>query len=294
MAEDSVPKVFDIGDIGDQNCLPGGGEIDTKVHTLNPRLPLFSGETKDAAFDLWKYEVECLRAEGKREADVRLAIRRSLKGQASRALMTLDVGASVDDILLKFQSVFGPTEIAQNILGRFYSLQQDARLEDAILQAVQLGRVRREDVDAMLCEAFEGGLRRETKSVTSYLFTPRKEFSKLLVEVKRKERELVDKVGTVASVQASEVDALKTLVLELRSELRTLKNERSQQSFAHSTSMPQQHQTTRSFRDQAPRPQRSRTEPVCWRCNMPGHVRSGCRMPLNGNAFVGRGRPQSQ
>ena len=78
MVEDSVPKVSDMGDIGDQNCLPGGGEIDTRVHTILPRLPLFSGETKDAAFDLWKYEVECLRAEGKREADVRLAIQRSL------------------------------------------------------------------------------------------------------------------------------------------------------------------------------------------------------------------------
>ena len=172
--------------------------------------------------------------------------------------MTLGVEASVDDIFLKNQSVFGPTETAQDILSRFYSLQQDqtedagayaSRLEDAILQAVQLGRVRREDVDAMLCEAFEEGLCRETKSVTSYLFTPRKEFSKLLVGVKRKERELVDKVGTVASVQDSEVDALKALVLELRPELRTLKNERSQQSFAHSTSVPQQHQTTRSFRD---------------------------------------------
>ena len=147
----------------------------------------------------------------------------------------------MDDILLKFQSVFGLTETAQNILSRFYSLQQGqteeagafaARLEDAILQAVQLGRVRREDVDAMLCEAFEGGLRREMRSVTSYLFTSRKEFPKLLVEVKKKERELVDKGGTVASVQASEVDALKTLVLELRTELRTLKKERSQQSFA--------------------------------------------------------------
>ena len=112
MAEDFVPKVSDMGDIGDQNYLPGGGETDTRVHTTLPRLPLFSGETKDATFDLWKYEVECLRAEGKREADVRLAIRRSLKGQASRTLMTLGVGASVDDILLKFQSVFGLTETA--------------------------------------------------------------------------------------------------------------------------------------------------------------------------------------
>ena len=58
MEEDSVPKVSDMGDIGDQNCLPGGGDIDTRVHTILPRLPLFSGETKDAACDLWKYEVE--------------------------------------------------------------------------------------------------------------------------------------------------------------------------------------------------------------------------------------------
>ena len=91
MVEDPIPKVSDMGDIGDQNYLPGGGETDTRVHTILPRLPLFSGETKDAAFNLWKYEVECLRAEGKREADVRLAIRRSLKGQASRTLMTLGV-----------------------------------------------------------------------------------------------------------------------------------------------------------------------------------------------------------
>ena len=122
--------------------------------------------------------------------------------------MILGVGLSVDDILLKFQSVFGPTETAQNILSRFYSLQPSqteyagtfaTRLEGAILQAVQLGRVRREDVNAMLFEALEGGLRRETKAVTSYLFTPRKEFSKLLVEVKRRERELVDKSGLSAS-----------------------------------------------------------------------------------------------
>ena len=53
MAEDPVPKVSDMGDIGDQNYLPGGGETDTRVHTILPRLPLFSGETKNATFDLW-------------------------------------------------------------------------------------------------------------------------------------------------------------------------------------------------------------------------------------------------
>ena len=36
MAEDSVPKVSDMGDIGDQNYLPGGGETDTRGHTFLP------------------------------------------------------------------------------------------------------------------------------------------------------------------------------------------------------------------------------------------------------------------
>ena len=110
-------------------------------------------------------------AEGKREAEA--SLRRSLKGQACSTSMTLGVAESVDDIFLKFQSVFGPTEPAQTILSRFYSLQPGqtevagafaARLEDAILQAVQLGRVWREDVTAMLCEAFDGGLHIESRS----------------------------------------------------------------------------------------------------------------------------------
>ena len=68
-------------DIGDQNCLPGRGDIDTREHAFLPRLLLFSDETKNAAFNSWKYEVECLRAEGKSETDVRLAIQRSLLGK---------------------------------------------------------------------------------------------------------------------------------------------------------------------------------------------------------------------
>lgn len=282
-------------------------EIRGRLHTVLPRLPVFSGDPKDTNFDLWEYEVMCLRSEGVREADIRLAIRRSLKGQASRTLLTLGVGASVDDVLQKFKAVFGPTETAQNVLSMFYSLKQGvaedagsfaARLEDVILQAVQLGRVDRKDVDTMLREAFEGGLRRETKAVTSYLFASYSQFSELVVAVKRKERELTDKGGTVAAVQASEVDALKTLVLELRTELRTLRNQRDQRPTAPDHHVREDNQTARPqhrpARDQAAWQRRPRTEPVCWRCGMPGHVRSGCRMPLNGTAPVGRGRPQAQ
>ena len=98
-AEDSVPRFSDIGDIGDQNCLPGGGETETREHTILPMLPLLSGETKDATFELWKSRPSVQKERG---GDIRLAIRRSLKRQASRPLMILGVGASLDDIPLKF------------------------------------------------------------------------------------------------------------------------------------------------------------------------------------------------
>ena len=71
------------------------------VHAVLPRLPIFSGDAKDTTFDLWSFEIKCLQTEGRAEADIRLAIRRSLKGQASRTLMSLGTEASVENILSK-------------------------------------------------------------------------------------------------------------------------------------------------------------------------------------------------
>ena len=34
----------------------GGGAPETRLHTVFPRLPIFSGDTKDTALDLWRYE----------------------------------------------------------------------------------------------------------------------------------------------------------------------------------------------------------------------------------------------
>ena len=54
-----------------------------------PRLPPFSGDDKDCQFDLWHYEVQCLEQEKHPESDIKLAIRRSWRGQAQRTLMSL-------------------------------------------------------------------------------------------------------------------------------------------------------------------------------------------------------------
>ena len=62
-----------------------------------PRLSIFSGEKKDADYDVWKYEVLCLQKEGTYSADAILhAVRRSMKGEAVRVLMNCGSTASLD------------------------------------------------------------------------------------------------------------------------------------------------------------------------------------------------------
>lgn len=55
-----------------------------------PKIPFFSGDSKtDATYDVWRYEVECLYQESYRPDVIQQAIRRSLKGEASRVVMHL-------------------------------------------------------------------------------------------------------------------------------------------------------------------------------------------------------------
>ncbi|GFO41363.1 hypothetical protein PoB_006786800 [Plakobranchus ocellatus] len=81
-----------------------------------PRPLVLSGNEKDKAFELRKHELESLGQEHKRDGDIRLAVQHSQKGCASRILMSLRIGASVDDIPTKLQDVFGPMDIAHSIM----------------------------------------------------------------------------------------------------------------------------------------------------------------------------------
>ena len=213
------------------------------VHAVLPRLPIFSGDAKDTTFDLWSFEIKCLQTEGRAEADIRLAIRRSLKGQASRTLMSLGTEASVENILAKFSSVFGPTESISTVLSKFYSLRQKegedagsfaSRLEDCLYQAQQLGRVSPENSPKMLREAFEAGLRPQIRVAVGYLFSSTGlSFESLVKEVKRIERELdLTTPSAVRSLQSTQIEQLTAQVAHLKTELQSLKQHRPAQSPA--------------------------------------------------------------
>lgn len=278
-------------------------ELDSMVL---PRLPVFSGDEKDCPYDVWEFEVKCLLQEERSQHDIRLAIRRSLKGQAARTLMSLGTEASVKDILTKFEAVFGETLTAQTVLSQFYSLRQktgeDAgafalRLENTIQKAVALNRVTMSEKDALLKEAFEGGLLRTTRAATSYLFTTDISFDKLQVEVKRKEKEL----GLLppASAACAQEDPIKKISAQLnamQTEIQSLKRQVTQpRREERQDSHPQPKNNWENYQQRRGLLTRHRTL-TCWRCGQEGHVKSGCRQPsqpLNGSTSAGGGQPQT-
>ena len=301
------------GSVPDSNVAMGNGatgHVTTATDSSNssmavsavlPRLPVFSGQDKDTPFDVWRFEVQCLQSEGRSENDIKLAIRRSLKGQASRTLLSLGVEAAVSNIIKKFNAVYGSTETAHTILRTFYSLSQregeDAgsfavRLEDCIQQAVRLGRVNQTSVPFLLKEAFGGGLLHRTKMATAYLFAQFDQFDALQVEVKRVEKELgllnTASAMAIQSSQQNEIDKLTATVNELKTELTTLK--------AKQLSVNQQnHTNSQRHRPPPDNGVRTHNQRPCWRCGVVGHYRRECRVidqNLNGQRPVWGGNSQ--
>ena len=180
-----------------------------------PRLPIFSGDEKDATYGGWRYEVDCLKAEGLSEREVCSAIRRSLKGKAHSTLTNLAVDAPLSRILLKFDAKYGPSESDSTVLANFHSMRQrpreDAgsfaeRLEAVMRQAITLGVATEGQSEMMLRRAFRNGLLQQTRMGTAHLFlNTAMAFDLLVQQVKQEERHL-GLVGTAAEAHAVQTD----------------------------------------------------------------------------------------
>ncbi|GFS20472.1 modulator of apoptosis 1-like [Elysia marginata] len=264
--------------------------------SMFPRLPIFSGEDKDTDFDVWHFDLQCLIQEQRSEADIKLA---------ARSLISLGVEATVPQILSTFEALFSETVTAQTVLRQFYSIRQgtneDAgtfalRLQNCIQKAVTLKRVRPEETNELLKEAYEGGLQRATRAATAYLFTADRSFDKLQLEVKRKERELgLLQPVTVAAAQDSQLTKLAAQINQLQTEIREIqKTQRPRQERAVE-SLAGKGQSPRGVPGRQPR---ERGPIQCWRCGQRGHVHAGCRnqtqASLNPQPPAGRGRPQAR
>ncbi len=85
------------------------------------KLSFFSGEDKpkggETAFDLWKFDVECLMREGTHSDEtIKQCVRRSLRGDAARLLKHMGFEPTLDQILLKLDGLYGTVESGETIL----------------------------------------------------------------------------------------------------------------------------------------------------------------------------------
>ena len=121
--------------------------ISTKS-TVHQDILFFWRLMSDAMCDVWRHEKECLLNESYKPETISNAIRRSLKGVASRVVLHLGPGASFISILKKLDSIYGIVAEREDILAEFYSARQiedeecarwSCRLEDIISKAQQKG-----------------------------------------------------------------------------------------------------------------------------------------------------------
>lgn len=173
------------------------------VYQPPPRLSTFSGDPTakaDAAFDLWKYEVECLLLEGVHsEETVKQAIRKSLRGNAARVVMREGTDASCQQIIGSLEAIYGLVETGDHLMAEFFSVTQDKdedvsswsiRLSGLLETASEQGPFIEPDKRAnMLRDRFWSGLKQHLKDGSRHKHDAGVPLRELRDVVRRLERE---------------------------------------------------------------------------------------------------------
>ncbi len=132
-----------------------------------PRLSTFFGDDNskgDTSFDLWKFEVQCLKSSALHPlATVCQAVRKSVKGEAARIVKRLGPEATVDQMMKKLEDVYGEVDAGETLLAEFYAARQaktedvtawGCRLEDLLDRARERHPIPEPDINEMLRSKF--------------------------------------------------------------------------------------------------------------------------------------------
>ena len=209
-----------------------------------PKISTFYGDTTvlkkgEVVYDQWKYEVLGLRTSGKWPEDILLqAMRKSVKGEASKVLMRLGNEITFGEVMKKFESVYGIIESKEHILANFYSARQmeseditawSCRLEDLLSRAIDQHLVDKAKANDMLKAMIFTGMRPELKNICGYVVEKIDNFDELRVALRVLEKEhLGEKHQTVTSHSGNvvemqkEIDQLKGAMGEITSNLKTV------------------------------------------------------------------------
>ena len=283
-----------------------------KMHNL--KLSTFSGDgsSKDNAFDLWKFEVECLIQDKYAEEAIRHAIRQSLKGAPARMAMRLGAKATPNDILVKLSSVYSIDESDTYLRELCESTQLSGedvvtwgcRLEELMEKACQSGLVSDLMKNRLLRSVFWTGLRSDLKNSTRHKYDAINNFDQLRTEVRAVELEQAPHVNSKSHakmcVNVSETEAacenpgLTAVVERLTHTVSGLQKQLTLMQQHVEVKSPTNHTPSKKYTPHTPhkfseRPSQGQTGTTdvskshnfqCWKCGNDGHLRRNC--PLKG------------
>lgn len=205
----AIPKMPNKTGIKDSN--PGfnlGNNTSTQVYEVTnnvPRIPQFSGDEPpqkgDVSYKEWRFEVQCLVSDPDIKPNLLIqSIRRSLRGTAKTMLIPLGERATVKQILSKLDVLFGEISTNGMIMQEFFNAFQlpgecvttfGCRLETMLQTAIDNGYLERTAKNDLLRHKFWTSLSSENlKGQTRHKYDSIKNYDKLLLEIRRVEREI--------------------------------------------------------------------------------------------------------
>ena len=131
-----------------------------------PRLPVFSGESKDSTFARWQYQVKVLQKGPYDQFTLLEAIHTSLRSPAADTILTMGPTASVDDIVHKLRTMYGCVSSEEALTEKLYQLKQEKegitswafRVEEAVFLLEDKGGINHSDVPSKVKGRFWYGL----------------------------------------------------------------------------------------------------------------------------------------
>lgn len=243
-----------------------------------PRLPVFYGEDNkgECSYEQWRAATRALVQSGSYQTHILMqAIRRSLRGTAADVLLHLGDEVNMEEILSKFDTVFGNVLAPEFILEQLYTSTQNrgetvaswsCRLEDLKLK-VQHGPFSASTLKEMVRAKFWSGLRSsEIKNATRSHFESGLSYDDLLVKAR-----IVESEQTKISV-ASCQQQVKPPKPE--------KDEQLDKIMKRLTVIEQQLQImkkpAREKRHHNGEAERKKFDGRCFYCNKQGHKREQC------------------
>ena len=182
--------------------LKSQSKIPVTTHLLQtPKIMTFGGESdqKDSAFESWKYEILTLLREGSySKCIINTAAKKSLRGDAAKVARRLGVDADVQQILEKFQIIYGRVEDPSDLLTEFHKATQApnesvsswcCRIEDLLFRAMEDDPSQMSHPEETIRLKFYSGLNQDIKDRIRHLKGKLHNLDSLLFEARRAEME---------------------------------------------------------------------------------------------------------